>query len=118
MADSPFRVAVDRLGPSVPRRALAAITRALLRRAKGEMARADNAERQRDVLLQALHGELPDRHELRWWADVDARVVRCRYCQAEGRVHYSVIHATGCPAAEAQALLDGYRATLQAGEGG
>lgn len=79
--------------------------------------RADSAERQRDVLLQALHGELPDRHELRWWADADARVVRCRYCQAEGRVRYAVVHAPGCPSAEAQALLDGYRATLRVGEG-
>lgn len=79
--------------------------------------RKDNAERQRDSLLQALHGELPDRHELHWWADVDARASRCRYCQAEGRVSYAVVHAPGCPAAEAQALLDGYRAALRAGEG-
>lgn len=116
MADSKSGIpAVDILGASASRMKRVAL--ALLRRAKGEMVRANTAERQRDVLLQALHGELMDRHELHWWADVDARVSRCRYCQTEGRVSYAVVHAPGCPAAEAQALLDGYRATLRAGEG-
>lgn len=74
--------------------------------------RADNAERERDALLQALHGELQGRHELSWWAYADEHVVRCRYCQAEGRVVHSVIHALECPADEAQTLLDAHYAAL------